>query len=92
MEKKFINNWKRYLAEQNEPVDDGRADLIEVLTGYLNKMKTGPFEATGVAQTIYNVCANWMNKVDGMGDDKFANRPGKPMQTKAAYAPEVAEE
>jgi len=83
--KNYVDEWKKYLAEQTQPVaDDGKADLIEVITNHLNKMKTNQeWTAPMVAQAIYNDCAHWMNKTD-----VFADRPGAPMKTKAPFAPE----
>ena len=101
MEKIFIKNWKRYLAEQGEPENldmgnnadpnDGRTELVEVLTNVVNKFGDGPFSGMDLAQTAYNVCANWMNKTDDYQADnvgvKFSERPGEPTKTKAALAP-----
>ena len=65
------------------PVEDGKADLVEVLQRYLTSMETNDqYTALGVAQVIYNACADWMNK-----QNNFANRPGTALTTKAAAAP-----
>jgi len=84
MEKIFLNNWKRYLAEQTQPaVDDGKAELIQVMIDKLTSMKMDTnFTAAGVAQSVYNNAAHWMNKTD-----IFSDRAGEPMQTKAPIAP-----
>jgi hypothetical protein len=64
-------------------VEDGKADLVDELQKYLSAMETNnQYSALGVAQVMYNACADWMNK-----QNKFANRPGNALTTKAAAAP-----
>ena len=80
----YIDKWKNYLAEQTQPADDGKADLIKVLIAHIKNMENDPkWTASGVAQVVYNDAAHWMNKTD-----MFNDRPGEPMQTKAPFAPE----
>ena len=81
--KNYIDEWKNYLAEQPQPTDDGKADLINVLITKIKKTENDPnWTASGVAQMVYNNAAHWMNKTDFFND-----RPGEPMQTKAPFAP-----
>ena len=73
---------RRVIKEQNE--DDGKSELIKVLTNHLNSMKDNKeWDAMSVAQTIYNDCAHFMNKTD-----MFSSRPGEPLTSQAPFAPE----
>ena len=50
-------------------VPKGKSDLIQVLINKINYMeKNNEFNAMDVAQTIYNDCANFMNKTDIFSD------------------------
>ena len=77
---------KIILKEQNpNEGDGGKAELIKVLTQKINNMKTNDkFTATGVAQTIYNNCAHFLNKTDLFSDQ---NKFGAPSKTKVPFAP-----
>jgi hypothetical protein len=73
---------KRVINEQNE--DDGKSDLIKSLQNSLSQMSNNnEYNATMVAQIIYNNCAQWMNK-----ESYFSNRPGDPLTSQAPFAPE----
>lgn len=50
-------------------VPKGKSDLIQVLINKINYMeKNNEFNAMDVAKTIYNNCANFMNKADIFSD------------------------
>jgi hypothetical protein len=66
--------------------DGGKSELIEVLMNHLNSMSKDPkFNATSVAQVVYNDAAHFMNKTDLFQDQ---NKYGKPFPTKVPFAPE----
>ena len=72
---------RRVINEEEE--GDGKSELIQVLTDKLNNMKNDTeYDATDVAQIIYNNCAHFMNKTD-----IFSSRSGEPLSSKAPFAP-----
>ena len=68
----------------NTPKGKGdKGKIIEVFRNHLNYMENDPrFTALGVAQTMYNDSAHFMNKTS-----LFSGREGEPTQTKAPFAP-----
>jgi hypothetical protein len=74
---------RRVINEEEEEEGDDKSELIQVLTDKLNDMKNDTkFDATDVAQIIYNNCAHFMNKTD-----IFSSRSGEPLSSKAPFAP-----
>lgn len=83
-EKKVFSCIDKKLETYKGGEDEGKSELINILTNHLNSMKNNTeWTAMSVAQTIYNDCAHFMNKTD-----MFSNRPGEPLNTKAPFAPQ----
>ena len=71
--------------------DSGKAELIQIMIDKLNNMAKDPkFNASGVAQVVYNNAAHFLNKTDIFNDQ---TKYGQPFPTKVPFAPQgIAEQ
>ena len=66
--------------------DGGKAELIQIMIDKLNNMAKNPkFNASGVAQVVYNNAAHFLNKTDIFNDQ---TKYGKPFPSKVPFAPQ----
>ena len=66
--------------------DGGKAELIQIMIDKLNNMAKNPkFNASGVAQVVYNNAAHFLNKTDIFNDQ---TKYGQPFPTKVPFAPQ----
>ena len=79
---KLKNKLLPLLSNQPKGKND-KDELIKSLQNSLSRMSSDKiYDATMVAQIIYNNCALWMNK-----ESYFSDRPGEPLKNRAGFAP-----